>query len=107
MLIIQPSELFVYPFTTGLLGLTLGIAFKLTSHRLYILSAGAASLTAGIFFVLHVLGFPLLGPDIKSVLSPKAFMILLLSSILYSGIWLMIGKRVIAMLKKRLYRAKS
>ena len=69
LLIIQPSELFVFPFTTGLLGLGLGIAFHFFARRIPIVLTGGTFLWFGILFVLYVIKFPLLGPEVSATFS--------------------------------------
>ena len=41
LFILQPSELIVFPFTTGLLGMGIGAAFSLFKRRLSLISVGA------------------------------------------------------------------
>ena len=63
--LIQPGELFIFPFTTGALGLVLGVSFyKLKTRCTIVLSSGAA-LFAGIMTPLFLLRFPVLGPGFR------------------------------------------
>ncbi|RDU38829.1 hypothetical protein DRW41_04535 [Neobacillus piezotolerans] len=87
LLVLQPSELFVYPFTTGLLGAGLGIAFALCRRRLAIISIGAAFLTAGILILLYAFRFPVLGPLVSGSFSPAAAGGIMLFSLLYAWMW--------------------
>jgi hypothetical protein len=91
--IVQPSELLVFPFTTGLLGLSLGIALKYVKRTVLMLSFSAVALTLGIGFLLYGLKFPILGPTV-SVSAHLSFFVLGLTfafSLLYSWIWLKIS----------------
>lgn len=100
LVVIQPSELLVFPFTTGLLGLTMGGAFRLLkSWRAAMLFSGTA-LTAGILFLLYAAGFPVLGPSVPHEFDGKISLIILLFSIFYSWIWTGISKRAALLLKK-------
>ncbi|MCH6264144.1 MULTISPECIES: hypothetical protein [Neobacillus] len=98
--IIQPSELFVFPFTTGLLGLSLGIAFKLWKSWISITLAGGFGLSIGIMFLLYVLRFPVLGPAVSSILNFKTSITIFLFSLFYSLIWMCLSKRVFVFLSR-------
>ncbi|CEG26261.1 hypothetical protein [Bacillus sp. B-jedd] len=65
LLVLQPSELIVFPFTTGLLGFGLGLAFCFFKKRLAIILLGGVFLTVGIAALLYVFRFPVLGPAIS------------------------------------------
>ncbi|WP_053366414.1 hypothetical protein [Bacillus sp. FJAT-27245] len=86
LVILQPSELFIFPFTTGLLGMGLGIAFSLGKRRLGIIFSGAVSLAAGILILLYALRFPVLGPVASGSFSFAAGGITLFS-FLYAWLW--------------------
>ncbi|MEH7109781.1 hypothetical protein [Bacillus sp. JJ1764] len=94
LVIMQPSELFVFPFTTGLLGIALGAAFKFYHHWLLITFFGGAALSIGILFLLYVLKFPVLGPDVSYTIDLKIVVIILICSIIYSFVWTGLSKRV-------------
>lgn len=87
LLVLQPSELFVFPFTTGLLGAGLGIALSRCRRRLGIICKGAAFLTTGILILLYAFGFPMLGPMASSTFSLAAAIGISLFSFLYAWIW--------------------
>lgn len=87
LLILQPSELFVFSFTTGLLGLGTGIAFSIFKKRLSIIASGAALLTLGITCLLFIFHFPVLGPapiDSFSFLTTSG---IFLFAFIYNWIW--------------------
>ncbi|WP_284037658.1 hypothetical protein [Neobacillus sp. 114] len=100
--IIQPSELLVFPFTTGLLGISMGGAFKLWKSWISITFAGGIGLSIGIMFLLYVLRFPVLGPTISSIFNFKTSVIIFLFSLFYSLIWMGLSKRVFVILSRYL-----
>jgi hypothetical protein len=59
---IQPSELIVFPFTTGILGLGCGIGFHCLKFRLSIILLSSSFLFLGICVLLYIFKFPILGP---------------------------------------------
>ena len=87
LVILQPSEVVIFPFTTGLLGLGIGLALKLFKTRAAVTAHSALFLTFGISFLLYILRFPVLGP-----VSPKKFNLISIGAIyafsyLYSWLW--------------------
>ena len=62
LFILFPSELVVFPFTTGLLGIGIGAAFSFFKKRISIILIGAILLTIGIMSLLYIFHFPVLGP---------------------------------------------
>lgn len=91
LLILQPSELIVFPFTTGLIGLGIGAAFYLFKKRITIVITGASLLTIGIMTLLYALQFPVLGPSTSATFSLSTAGGIFLFSILYNWIWVDIG----------------
>ncbi|WP_059170421.1 hypothetical protein [Bacillus sp. FJAT-27445] len=87
LLIFQPSELIVFPFTTGLLGVGLGIAFSRLNKRLNIIGIGAAFLTLGIITLLYVFRFPVLGPVVSTAFSFLTISGIYLFAFLYAWMW--------------------
>jgi hypothetical protein len=104
LLILQPSELIVFPFTTGLLGLGTGVAFYFFNKRISIKVNGAAILTVGIIILLNIFKFPLLGPTISSSFSLLTTNSIFLFSCIYSWIWIDIVLIIFKRLKKALTR---
>lgn len=84
LLLIQPSELFIFPFTTGILGLALGATFP-KSRLIVVLTAGA-SLFTGIIVLLYLFRFPVLGPAVGTSFQLLPFLLTALFCILYA--WL-------------------
>ncbi|PGL67886.1 hypothetical protein [Bacillus sp. AFS055030] len=95
---LQPTELIVFPFTTGLLGLGIGLAFHFFKKRLSIIAVGAMALSLGISSLLFLFNFPVLGPGISDSFSIYTVLIILVFSFLYCWLWvetsLMIIKRL-------------
>lgn len=85
--ILQPSELLVFIFTTGLLGLCLGIGINYLKRKILIISFAALCLTLGISIVLYGFKFLILGPSISSKFSSIVFLGLFAFSFIYSWIW--------------------
>lgn len=86
LLIIQPSEFFIFPLTTGLLGLGFGIGLVLLNKRLFVILISSLLLMAGICFSLYVIEFPLLGP-ISTEISLNIFTNIWLFTLFYSWIF--------------------
>lgn len=82
---IQPSELIVFPFTTGILGLGCGIGFHCLKFRISIILLSSSSLFIGICLLLYVFKFPILGP--LSSLHFSSMIWIFLFSFIYSLIW--------------------
>ncbi|MHC0038021.1 hypothetical protein [Pseudoneobacillus sp. C159] len=95
LLIMQPAELFVFPFTTGLLGVGIGTSFYLLGKRFSIIVAGAILLTMGIIFLLLVIGFPIFGPLVTGTISGTISFLtiggILVFSFFYSWLWVEIA----------------
>ncbi len=102
--VIQPSELVVFPFTTGLLGLSLGFGLKYLRKTKYILPFSACCLTAGIYILLYVIGFPILGPSVTSQFNLMVIFGTFTFSILYSWIWMRVSVLVFNMIHKAIIR---
>ncbi|NSL53277.1 hypothetical protein [Calidifontibacillus erzurumensis] len=99
LFIIQPTELMVFPLTTGLLGLGLGASFSFFRKRISIIATGAALLMAGIMCLLFIFHFPILGPTV-----PDSFSFLTTGSIslfvfVYSWLWVELGLYIFKRLK--------
>lgn len=62
LIFIQPSEIIIFPFTTGLLGLCLGICIQFIKNRIKIIISCTTLLLLGILMLLYLFKFPVLGP---------------------------------------------
>lgn len=91
LLIIQPSELIILPFSTGLLGLFLGWSFLIFNRRSEIIVTCGTLLFIGICIPLYILDFPVFGPAITSPFNITVLVLLFTFSLIYSLIWLELG----------------
>ena len=98
--IIQPSELIVFPFTTGLLGISLGIAFRISKSRFLVTLIGGICLATGIMIILYGFRFPVLGPSITSTVKGNVILGILGFSLVYSWIWMWLSIIGIKVLNK-------
>ena len=87
LFILFPSELVIFPFTTGLLGIGIGAAFSFFKKRLSIIFIGAILLTIGIMSLLYVFRFPVLGPAVSDSFSFLTAGSIFIFSFLYSWLW--------------------
>ncbi|QKE72910.1 hypothetical protein HPK19_08895 [Arthrobacter citreus] len=98
LLILQPTELIIFPFTTGLLGIGIGSSFYFFKKRLSIILAGAILLVLGIMNLLFIFHFPVLGPASSDSFSTFNVLIILIFSFFYCWLWveiaLIISKRL-------------
>ncbi|WHY31742.1 hypothetical protein [Bacillus wiedmannii] len=87
LFIIEPSELIVFPFTTGLLGIALGLSFIQFKRRIWVVSFSALCLLLGIIIVLDIFRFPVLGPAIHTTMNIKIILSIFILSFLYCWIY--------------------
>lgn len=106
LLIIQPSELFIYPFSTGLLGLGIGIGFRLLKKRISIIILASFTLFIGILAVLYIVKFPILGP-VSTNVNTYTLLLIYLFTIIYSWAWVEASLIMFKKLNKILYRGKN
>lgn len=92
LLLIEPSELFIYPFTTGVLGLSLGTGYRLLYLYWKVLALSGCLLSLGIYFPLYVLGFPVFGSTIVSTVNIYIIIFIFVFSVLYTAIWIWISQ---------------
>ncbi|NHM31918.1 hypothetical protein [Neobacillus terrae] len=91
LFILQPSELLVFPFTTGLLGIGAGAAFLFFKKRLSIIAASGTALTLGIMILLYLFHFPVLGPVASDSFSINTAGSIFIFAFFYSLLWVEIG----------------
>ncbi|WP_350301575.1 hypothetical protein [Peribacillus frigoritolerans] len=97
LFILQTTELFVFPFTTGLLGLGIGASFSFSRKRLSVIAAGAILLMSGIMSLLFIFHFPVLGPAVSVSFS---FLITgFIFTFIYSWLWVEIALIIFKRLK--------
>lgn len=105
LFILMPSELIIFPFTTGLLGLGIGLAFHFIEKRINIIISGALFLTMGILILLYGIQFPVLGPAISMSFNFSVVVFIFFFTILYSWIWVDVSfaslKRLLVLLNRR------
>lgn len=89
--VLQPSELLIFSFTTGLLGLSLGAGLKLLRKSIFVVLFAALSLTLGISILLYGLKFPILGPAITSYDNGIIMLGVFIFCFLYSWIWMILS----------------
>jgi hypothetical protein len=87
LILIQPGESFVFPFTTGIVGLGIGIALLIIKRRIGIIVFTSILLMGGICFLLYIVRFPVLGPIASTSLSLKVIGFIYIFSFIYSWVW--------------------
>jgi len=97
---IQPGELIIFPFTTGLLGLGIGSALLYSRIRLFVIVAGALFLLSGILLLLYIIQFPILGPTVSTTWSIVKTAIIAIFSLLYSWLWVEISRYFLQKISK-------
>ncbi|GEL76359.1 hypothetical protein [Tenuibacillus multivorans] len=99
LFILQPTELIIFPFTTGLLGLGVGASFYYFRKRLSIIMTGAILLMLGIMSLLYIFQFPILGPAVSDSFSFLTAGSIFLFTLLYSWFWVEIALIIFKRLK--------
>lgn len=94
----QPSELLIFTFTTGLLGISMGIGLAYFRRTLLIVSFAALCLTMGIDALLFGLRIAILGPSISSQLNSFIILGIYSFSFIYSWIWMKVSVSVFIVL---------
>lgn len=85
--ILQPSELLIFLFTTGLLGLSLGTGIRYLKRSILVSVFPATCLTSGISILLYGFRFAVLGPSITSHFSSLIILGVFGFALLYGWIW--------------------
>ncbi len=91
LFILMPSELIVFPFTTGLLAIGIGAAFFFFKKSISIITVGGLVLTIGILILLYLFRFPVLGPVASTSFSFLTTGGIFLFAFLYSWLWVEMG----------------
>jgi len=99
LLILQPSELIIFPFTTGILGIGIGVAIHHLKNSWSIILSGAIGLAAGICLLLYGLKFPVLGSAVSYSISFPVIGGIFVFSLFYSFLWLLISKLILKKFK--------
>ena len=102
--VVQPSELLVFPFTTGLLGLSIGISLKYVKRPIFNVFIAAFCLSTGICILLYGIGFPILGPSISSQFNIVVFLATFSFSTVYSWIWMRVSILAFNVFHKAIFR---
>ncbi|MCJ7843098.1 hypothetical protein MUB24_19900 [Lederbergia sp. NSJ-179] len=92
LILIQPSEFFVFPFTTGLIGIGIGIALHILQRRIGIIVFTSLLLLGGICFLLYIVQFPVLGPIASNSFSIKIIGFIYIFSFIYSWGWVELSR---------------
>lgn len=100
LVVFMPSEIMSFPFTTGILGVGLGVGFLFLKRRIYIVIFNSIILLAGISILLYVIQFPVLGPSVSSEFSLKAEAFIYIFCFVYSWIWAELSARLLRRLRK-------
>ncbi|WP_121663187.1 hypothetical protein [Metabacillus litoralis] len=95
--IVQPSEVLVFAFTTGLLGISIGYGLRKMKNVFKVMLFAGATMLLGIIVLITLFQFPILGPSANS-LGFGMLGSIFLFSLLYSWIWIkvsLIGMKVL------------
>lgn len=87
LLFIQPSELLIFLFTTGLVAVGIGVGVFLFKNRLHIIGLSALFLFSGILILLYGFRFPVLGP-FALTWSYSNIVYIYIFSLIYCWLWL-------------------
>lgn len=100
--VIQPSELVIFPLTTGLLGLSIGFSYRFLKRRITVVAFGALCLTNGVTLLFYVFRFPILGPVASGTFDSYVIIAIYIFSFLYCWFWTVIIAVVLKVLKGKL-----
>jgi len=104
LLLIEPTELFIFPFTTGTLGLALGWGLVHLKSRLINVLLSGGSLFLGICLPLYILRFPVFGPLTSHSIDIQVLSVIFIFSLVYSSIWVIFSLFFIKKIKRWFYR---
>jgi hypothetical protein len=97
LLLIQPSELIIFPFTTGAMAIGIGFGLILFNKVWKVISFSSLFLSIGICLLLYLLQIPVLGPFLIEFRVIN-ILIIYLFSLVYCWIWI---ELVLRLLKPR------
>ena len=86
LLIIQPSELIIFSFTTGILGLVLGVFFYYSKIRYLVVFFSGATLFIGILTILFIFHFPVLGAGFGTSFHYRPILLVFIFCVIYAWI---------------------
>ncbi len=107
LFVLQPSEIIVFPFTTGLLGIGIGFAFRFLNKRVLVIAFAAFSLTVGVFLLLYIFKFPILGPSVSDDFNISMAGAIYAFALLYSWLWVEVSMIFLKLLGKVLKKSNS
>jgi hypothetical protein len=87
LFIFQPTELVIFPFTTGLLGIVIGFSYRYFKNSLVITFTAGFALWIGVMILLYGFNFPVLGPGFSSSFHLQKVGFIFLFSLVYSWTW--------------------
>lgn len=94
LILIQPGESFIFPFTTGIVGLGMGMAVLLIKRRMGIIVITSILLMGGICFLLYIVHFPVLGPIASISPSLQIVGFIYIFSFIYSWVWVELSRLI-------------
>jgi hypothetical protein len=101
LLLLQPSELIVFPFTTGIMGIGIGLSLLVVNRIWKAVILSAIFLTSGICFLLYGVRFPILGPFLIEF-NMWNILIIFLFSLVYCWLWTELFLRLLPRIIDRL-----
>lgn len=100
LLLLQPSELIIFPFTTGAMAIGIGFGLILFNKVWKVISFSSLFLSIGICLLLYLLQFPVLGPFLIEFRVLNV-LIIYLFSLVYCWIWIVLFLRLLPKPKPR------
>lgn len=94
LLFIQPSELIIFPFTTGAMAIGIGFGLILFNKGWKVITFSSLFLCTGICLLLYVLQFPVLGPFLIEFRVWNIVLIYLFS-LVYCWLWIELVLRLL------------
>lgn len=104
LLLIEPTELFIFPFTTGVLGVSIGWGLVRLRRVSFVILFSSVLLFLGICFPLYVLEFPVFGPITTKEFHWQILTGIYTFSVLYSVLWIGISRFFLKRIEGLFYR---